>query len=78
MRVRVWAAKILWFVFGAIAVGMLMFTSAAYSKRPEPAQDILQRVESLERRVKALEAVNAAEAKERERQDRVMNSGRNR
>ncbi|MDT4953975.1 MAG: hypothetical protein QOJ02_2113 [Acidobacteriota bacterium] len=68
MRVRSWTDKALWFVFGAVAFGLLVFISTAYSK---PTQDILQRLDGLERRIYVLErdkqqreAAAAAAAKE--------------
>lgn len=47
MRFRIWADKALWFVFGAVAVGVLIFMSTAYGKRIEsslrvqPGQEIV-------------------------------------
>jgi hypothetical protein len=61
MKIKEWSQRVLWFVFGAVTVGVLIFTSTSYGNRAEPGaaamagQDIQQRLVSLEQRVKYLE-----------------------
>jgi hypothetical protein len=72
-----WAKRVLWFVFGVAATGLLMFIST--SQAVEPRQELPQRVTALEQRVAALEKHNKDKAEweaKKERQERNAEKGR--
>jgi cell shape-determining protein MreC len=48
-----WAKRMLWFVFGAMAAGLLMVISTSYAV--EPRQGLEWRVEQLEGKVAAIQ-----------------------
>jgi hypothetical protein len=62
MKFREWSQRILWFVFGAASLGLLIFISTSYGRRieaplpVEPVQSIEDRVRTLEQKVAAIEA----------------------
>jgi hypothetical protein len=69
MTIREWSQRVLWFLFGAVSVGLLIFISTSHGKRTEtslpvePMQDFQQQLNLLAGRVKKLEDRNAAEDK---------------
>jgi hypothetical protein len=73
MKIREWSQKILWFVFGAMSIGLLIFISTAYGRRTGVILTLEQRVASLEQRVKSLEERNDEESKRERDQKRDMN-----
>jgi Tfp pilus assembly protein PilO len=75
VNIKEWAKRVLCFVLGAVAAGVLIVGSTSYG---EPRQD---RITALEQRVAALEKYNkdreeaAKKEAERERQQRRSNEG---
>ena len=67
-----WAKRMLWFIFGAAAAGVLMFIST--SRAVEPRQSLEQRVATLEQKVAGIEERHKREDQERRAAER---GGRN-